>query len=346
MKKLIVIHYHDEEYDVGGLVRFLIKIFNDEYYKKLLKDNYGLDTLTSRNIHQQYQMSDIQFLNAIKSDNTYSDSTLLGMHPYGIETILSIKTENQNRFKFAGWINDPHYFAYLKEPEKEKIGRYTDKIYPIPALERLDYMITPSKIYFKNLNITEYDHKLVDFFYLLNPAYFKNFLGKKYADRKSEVILSGAIGGYTSRVLFNKLRLKSPRFKKLIYKLNHPGRKNNAHMTELNYYLKLSEYKGAFVGHHDFPINYLLAKHIEVLMCGCLAFFEPNPLLESQLGLKENVHYISCFKNGNLIENYNFYKNWMDGAAGEAVAKSGQEYVMNNFGEKYIYEFFNLLKDR
>jgi hypothetical protein len=56
----------------------------------------------------------------------------------------------------------------------------------------------------------------------------------------------------------------------------HPGYKNNEHLTELNYYLKLSEYKGAFVGHHEYPLNFLLAKHIEVLMCGCLGFFEKN----------------------------------------------------------------------
>lgn len=44
-------------------------------------------------------------------------------------------------------------------------------------------------------------------------------------------------------------------------------------MTGVNYYNKLSEFKAAFVGHHDFPLNFLLAKHIEVLMCGCLGFF-------------------------------------------------------------------------
>jgi hypothetical protein len=81
-------------------------------------------------------------------------------------------------------------------------------------------------------------------------------------------------------------------------------------MTELNYYNKLAKYKSAFVGHHIFPINFLLAKHIEVLMCGCLGFFEKNDLLFSQLGLIEFVHYIPCTdESGDVIDDYDFYIN-------------------------------------
>jgi hypothetical protein len=180
-------------------------------------------------------------------------------------------------------------------------------------------------------------------FYFLTPDYYrKNFLN--YPDRKDEIILSGAIGGgYISRILFQELKNSSKEFTDLIYVLPHPGRKNNTHMTGLNYYKKLSEFKGAFAGHYNFPINFLLGKHIEILMCGCLGFFEPSPLLQSQLGLQEYVHYIPCYKNGRMIDDINFYKDWLKN--GDSIAKQGREYIIENFGEKQMHKLFAFLQN-
>lgn len=111
-------------------------------------------------------------------------------------------------------------------------------------------------------------------------------------------------------------------------------------MTEINYYNELSKYKSAFVGHHNYPLNYLLAKHIEVLMCGCLAFFEPNILLKEQLGLIEYEHYVPCFDENGLIKDEDFYINWMNSKEGEEIAYNGKEYV-KKFGKDYIKELIN-----
>ena len=116
-------------------------------------------------------------------------------------------------------------------------------------------------------------------------------------------------------------------------------------MTEMNYYNKLSEFKAAFVGHLLFPINYVVAKHIEVLMCGCLGFFEKNPLLEKELGLIEFVHYIPCSDdNGNLIEDENFYLKWLE--KGEQIAINGAIYVREKFGQKYIDTYLEILNKK
>jgi len=115
-------------------------------------------------------------------------------------------------------------------------------------------------------------------------------------------------------------------------------------MTEINYYNKLSKFKGAFVGHLLFPINYLVAKHIEVLMCGCLGFFEKNPLLKDELGLIEFEHYIPCSDdNGNLIKDEKFYIDWIE--KGNEIALKGSLYVREKFGENYIDEYLKIIKN-
>jgi hypothetical protein len=341
MKRLIVIHHLDENYDVGGLVRFLIKIFNDENYKKNLMDVYGIETTTSRDIYQKYHSNNVEYLNKASTSKSSDDIVVFGIHPFGIHIIETCANFLGQKIKKIGWTNDPHYFAYTVEQDSQKVKKYSKKIFPIKSLEILDYLVTPSSIYFDNLGIDEYRHKIIDIFYFLNTTLLSNLSDKKYEDRTPKIILSGAIGGYSSRSLFNELRENDVKFKNLIYKLNHPGRKNNGHMTEANYYNKLSEFKGGFVGHHDFPLNYLLAKHIEVLMCGCLGFFEPNPLLKSQLGLQEYIHYIPCYKDGKIIDDASFYGDWLKN--GENIAKQGKEYVLREFGDKQIMKLFNFL---
>jgi hypothetical protein len=157
------------------------------------------------------------------------------------------------------------------------------------------------------------------------------------------VVLSGVVfKGYDSRLEFDRLRIEES-FKSLIYKIEHPGYVENKHMTEVNYYRELAKYKAAFVGHHRFPLNFLLAKHIEVLMCGCLGFFEPNPLLKDQLGLIEYVHYIPCFDENGLIKDSKFYLDWIRSDEGYKISIRGKEYVRSRFGKEYVEKFVDFL---
>ena len=161
-----------------------------------------------------------------------------------------------------------------------------------------------------------------------------------YNNRKNNIILSGAITEeYKIRANLKSMKNNNEDFNKLIYHLPHltyDYTKNNED-TKMNYYNILSQYKGAFVGHPIFP----LAKHIEVLMCGCLGFFERNKLLKTELGLIEYVHYIPCSDdNGNLIEDIQFYTDWLN--KGETIANNGKKYVIKHFGEHNINKYINI----
>lgn len=349
MKKLVVIHYTIENYSPHALIRSLIRVFNDKEYRNILLEKYGLEVITSVDILNDLKKTESQFIDDINGNtHEFNDSIFFGIHPHGIYLVDKISEEVNARknIKTVGWQDDPHCFSkFIQDRINKKIiiQKYSEK-YDSPLIEKLDYLLSPSLVYFKNLNITKYDSKLIDMFYFIPPQYYeRKFL--EYKERKSKIILSGSASkGYVSRILFEKLKNKSKELDNLIHVQPHPGydSKNNAHMTELNYYNRLSNFKGAFVGHYEFPLNYVLAKHIEVLMCGCLGFFEPNPLLESQLGLKEYVHYIPCYKDGALIEDANFYKEWIKN--GEEIAKNGQNFVMENFGEKQIHKLFDFFK--
>ena len=349
MKNLFIVYRKDRIY-TGNLVRFVMfEIFQREEYVKILRDIYDINVI----IHGISWFDSTINVAKLEEDNLVDGSIIFGSNRHGIKYINTLPTDvkNKKNIKTIGWLDDLHYFAEIPlEKQKYKLAEYSEKYTP-SFLLNLDYLISPSLLYFKNLNITEYDHKLFDFFYSLDPAYFDRFKNISYSNRSSQIILSGAMAkGYRSRMLFNNLRNIDEKFNKLIYKLDHPGyyRSDNPsgdnidfNKIGLNYYIELSKFKGAFVGHYNFPLNFCLAKHIEVLMCGCLGFFEPNPSLESQLGLKEYVHYIPCYKDGKLINDPDFYIEWIKN--GEEIAKNGQKFVMENFGEKQIHKLFQFL---
>lgn len=348
MKKLIVIS-HSENYDVGGLVRYIIKMFEKTDIKEMFKQN-NIEIITSNylknkvkyeNVNTHRCDATVKFIESI-DESEVKDYYMLGIHPYGLNTLIETKRD----VKKIAWINDLHYFANYVERNEETVQDYS-KSYDPYILEKIDYLMTPSPIYFKNLEINKYDEKLIYFFYFLDEDFYQLTGNTEYKKRADKIVLSGCVGGgYLSRIEFDKLRNKKE-FNEIIYKIDHPGYKNNEHMTELKYYDELTKYKGAFVGHYKFPINFLLAKHIEVLMCGCLGFFETNPLLKSELGLIEFEHYIPCFdENNTLIKNEDFYINWMSSEEGERIAENGKKYVREKFGKKYIQEFINFLNGK
>lgn len=250
-------------------------------------------------------------------------------------------------YKIA-WMDDPHYFAHFVRENGEKVNvqKYSKTYTPV-YLDKID-LITPSPVYFKNLNINMYNDKIYFLFYMLNPCHYKKIKIDNYNERKNNIILSGCMGSestYKTRYQFKMLKYKSKEFDDLIYWQKTPGYSNNEHMTEMNYYNKLSEFKGAFVGHHVYPINFLLAKHIEILMCGCLGFFERNNLLYEELGLIEFVHYIPCTdENGDVIDDYEYYAEWLNNKKGAEIALNGSSYVRKTFGESHINNYIETFK--
>jgi len=331
--KLVVLSESDD-YTVSSLIRYLIKMFYEDSVIEIFKE-LGIEIITSNYIKNVLNKTEDIFLKEIENKEDY---LILGIHPYGWETAIKSGTG----IKKVMWQDDLHYFAHFIERGGEIVQRFSKKYEPI-YIKDVDYLITPSSIYFENLKINQFDNKIIDFFYFLDEKSYQYTDESKFEKRINGVVLSGDIvKGYDSRVEFDNLR-SNILFRDLIWKIEHPGYKNNKHMTELNYYKELSKYKAAFVGHYVYPLNFLLAKHIEVLMCGCIGFFEPNPLLKDQLGLIEYVHYIPCFDENGLIKDPSFYKKWIESDEGYMIANNGKEYVRKKFGREYIREFAILI---
>jgi len=352
-KNLIVITPpNNSKYDIGGLVRYMIEMFDDYEIASLFLKN-GIHVITTKQINyghyynEKYEDTNISDPNwkficsYVKNSKMIDNSIYFGIHRYRKEILNSVK------MKSVVWENDPHAFAYDVQDRIEKnipVQKYCEKYKPDMGV--YDYLITPSPIYFKNLQINEYDDKIKFLFYSLNEKWYDKIDLMDYDGRKNQIILSGAIGGgYTTRIKMLKLKNTNLDFDNLIYHQQTPGYKNNEHMTEMNYYKKLAEFKGAFVGHHMFPLNFLLAKHIEILMCGCLGFFQENPLLETELGLIRFKHYVPCAdENNNLIEDVNFYKKWLESDKGREIALCGARHVRDNFGKKNIIKYIDFFK--
>lgn len=336
MKKIIILSQSDN-YNVSGLIRHLIKMFYKDWIVDYFKENC-IELITSKYIKEVIKKTEIEYLKEI---NSLENCIIFAIHPFSWEMAI----EYCPNIKKIIWQDDLHYFANFVERKGESIQKYVGK-FDIKYINDIESLVTPSYIYFKNLGIES--NKLKDFFYFLDEDLYSITGNLDYDKRIKKIVLSGAIYfsvdgyGYKSRLEFDELRKKEI-FDNLIYKIKHPGYDDNEHMTEIKYYDELTKYKAAFVGHHTYPINFLLAKHIEVLMCGCLGFFEPNPLLKEQLGLLEYVHYIPCFDENGLIKDPQFYTDWINSEEGKKISISGREYVRNKFGKEYIKNFLNFL---
>jgi len=331
----LVAIYMSEDYSVSNLISFFIKSFNDERIRNMFFDN-GINILTKKDFEAKNTSAE-EFLK-----KNGDSSMVLGIDPYGIESKCSI---NKMSRKTIGWMYDPHWFAnFAKNKPSTIIPQMFSEPYDSTHLDLLDYVITPSSIYFHNINMTKYMQKIKDVYYHIDKSWESKINNTKFEDRENKIILSGEIHhGYKSRLEFSLLPNKNPKFNDIIHNLKHPGYKfeNPKGVTGINYYNFLSQFKGAMVGPYVYPINFLSGKYIEVLMSGCLGFFEQSNILESQLGLKAFQHYIPIYEEGKMIEDPNYYTKWMSSSLGKEIAQRGRQHIFENFGDKQIYRLIN-----
>ena len=272
-----------------------------------------------------------------RNKSAYKKAIIFVFHPVCFSLLYKVRKEfeplkKELGLKYILWQDDLH--AYFKEGKRGEI------------LEGLDKILSPSPIFFKNVN-----SKLIDktkfFFYSMD---FNLLPDKKWEDREKKILLSGSCNrGYYMRhqILINIKKetemskicsyLKRPRFKEY----NRPV--GTYLPVGLNYYDKLVEYQGAFFAYYEAPKNFNLAKIIEILACGCLGFFEKSVLLEEELGLKEFEHYVPITdEKGNLIEDLKYYEKWLFGKEGKKIAEDGKQFVKKNFSNEN--GFFNYVK--
>jgi hypothetical protein len=192
------------------------------------------------------------------------------------------------------WQDDLHYFANYIKRDGVSVQRYSKKYYPL-YIDEVDYIMTPSSIYFRNLGIHDFDKKILDFFYFLDESKYEYLDNFNFENRINGVVLSGEIAnGYDSRVEFNNLK-SDKSFDDIIYRLEHPGYKNNSHMTELNYYKEISKYnKNVYVlpnaidpTEKQYIPNPEKSERIRIAWIGGSSHLEDLKLLKDELLMKD-----------------------------------------------------------
>ena len=216
-----------------------------------------------------------------------------------------VKLIKLNNIKTIFWMDDLHF------PCKEDNRFDLNLINNDERYINCDLIVSPSIDYFININsilqnkckflFYFFDEKLIDKY---NPKY-------DYYYRKNKILLSGKINdlSYTSRKLIYTSYTKN---KDLYDYLQHPGYKNFKHnLIHKNYYDKLSEYKICILGLANYPLDFLLAKVIEILGTGSLGLFQKSTLYYERLGLIKNKHYIEIdFVNNKLVLDNEKYKTF------------------------------------
>ena len=190
-----------------------------------------------------------------------------------------------------------------------------------------DVIVSPSILFFKNIE-HEYYKKSKFLFYFFDEKIIDNYdPSKNFDTRKNKIILSGKLSAnYSSRKqMYKNIKHNKELFDIII----HPGYYNMTHeIYHINYYNEISKYKGALFGLANFPINFLLAKVIEILGSGCIGFFEYSDQYDIQLGLKEWIHYVPIYKENNkLIFNNENYKEIINSEKGKEIALNGYNYI-------------------
>lgn len=280
--------------------------------------------------------------------------------------------------KFIMWMDDLHGF-----PNFPKISDYDEnKDYSNCSdyrLELLDKIITPSRHYYELLN-SQYLDKTIQYNYSLNEDWYSEININDFKNRENKILLSGSFSCYPIRKLLieivtiynpkivtysnynpstfppetinkikNNIKGYNKNFSDIIDVLISPGynRKSNDFYSKvgINYLKTIAKYKGSFFGYAEKPLNFNLAKIIEILMCGTIGFFEFSPLLEKELGLIAFKHYVPITNDkGKLIEDVEYYLKYLNSEEGEQIAMNGANYIREEFASsKRINQLISIL---
>ena len=251
-----------------------------------------------------------------------------------------VKLIKLNNIKTIFWMDDLHFPC--KEDNRFDLNLINnDERYincDLIVSPSIDYFIKINSIFQKKTKFIFYffDEKLID---LYNPKY-------DYYYRKNKILLSGKINelSYTSRKLIYTNYTKN---KDLYDYLQHPGYKNFKHnLIHKNYYDKLSEYKICILGLANYPLDFLLAKVIEILGTGSLGLFQKSNLYYERLGLIKNKHYIEIdFVNDKLVLDNEKYKTFFYNPYYMKIAQNGYDFVKEKFNSySFIKKVLKIIK--
>jgi hypothetical protein len=142
--------------------------------------------------------------------------------------------------------------------------------------------------------------------------------------RKDKILLSGWISrSYPLRNIISKYA-STKEGKDLIDTLKHKGytrERQTGMVTGQAYYDRLKSYKGAVVTTAFAPVNFHLAKYLEIPACGCVPFMEYTPDIHF-LGFVDGINCI-------LIDKHNFKQKF-------ALTNSDQAIVIANNARELV----------
>ena len=330
------------------------------YFYDLLEQN---KKFKYENIEENYKYSENDLITEYKKDcieirnkiiNNYPNHILVGLEPIGFDQITNYNLPNKKILS----IYDPHGFYLVKNKnntvfDKEHI--FTDK-----RLDEVNLIVSPSILYFKNINSTYFNKcQFISFSYnqknnkISSLQKFESFF-----NRKKLIVLQGAdVSSYNFRyslfIIKNKLNESINFINDFIHFDNRDvfcelleilsysryNRSNSLYNDDagLKYLQTLSQYQGSFIFFAIHPINYILAKVFEVMLAGCIAFIEPNKSLKKDLGLIEYEHYVPVLMiNNKMVFDINYYNKYLGTREGLRIAKNGFNYIKNNFTDSKI----------
>ena len=189
-----------------------------------------------------------------------------------------------------------------------------------------------------------------------------------YFNRERKILMSGSISVYKHRNIItcikqnreqvylqnNVINLEQrEEFSNIIQIMSYEkyNRTNTNYNEErgIRYLRTLSKYMGVFMCFGDFPLDFHLCKLWEIMLSGCLAFIEPQEMLQTDLGLIPYEHYVPMLidENNKLIIDMNYYNKYLGTENGFKIAKQGFEFIRDNFtDEKVAEKYCEILKRR
>jgi hypothetical protein len=349
--------------------------FLDDTKKQIYIDKKINFSKTDIELCNKYSEDCNYIINEILTNNIYKESIIIGFESVGFDKIMvtNISTKlKEIGNKLVLSIYDPHAFYQIWNLDKIKEDeKYLyDAQYHIFKDERVDnadIILTSSAKYFFNIN-SIYKNKCYSIPFSYNENYKLLFTVQcfdKYMNRHRKILLSGSIGSYKYRKILYYTRcdheyvkndiviknnLKS--FKNLIEYM--PYEKYDRYNTKydelrgMRYINKLSKYMAAFIcfGYH--PIDFPLAKILEIFLSGALAIIEPKDFLLNEYGLVAFEHYIPLLldNKNKLVIDYEYYNKYLGTEEGLRIAINGYEHIKNNFTDsKIALKYIDIIKN-
>ena len=350
---------------------------------KLIFNNYNIEILyfydlleqtkkfKYEDIEENYKYNETNLIEEYKKDcieirkkiiANYTDYILVGFERIGFYQITNQKLPNK---KILSMYDLQGFYVSINEKntvyDKEHI--FTHKI-----LDEVDLIVSPSVLYFKNIN-SIYINKshFISFSYndknnkLFDIQNFNSFF-----NRKKLIVLQGCSNTlYKYRNILFRIKNNLNKSKNFIndfiyfdniskfcelFEFVNYSRYNRTNTLYNDYpgliYLQsLSRYQGAFIFFAIHPVNFILSKIFETMLAGCIAFIEPNESLKNDIGLIEYEHYVPVLMSNNkMVLDINYYNKYIGTEEGLRIAKNGFNYIKNNFTDnKIALNYINIL---